>query len=52
MIFVLSACKNKIEMNFDTSITAPIADINPYQLKIHGDIRIDNYYWMKERENP
>jgi oligopeptidase B len=52
MIFVLSACKNKIEMNFDTSITAPTADINPYQLKIHGDIRIDNYYWMKERENP
>ena len=52
MIFVFSACKNKIEMNFDTSITAPIADRSPYQLKKHGNIRIDDYYWMKERENP
>ncbi len=51
MIFVFSTCKNKIEMNFDNTITAPIADISPYQLKKHGDIRIDNYYWMKEREN-
>ena len=52
MIFVFSACKKKIEMNFDTSITAPIADRSPYQLKKHGNIRIDDYYWMKERENP
>jgi len=52
MIFVYSACKKKIEMNFDTSITAPIAERSPYQLKKHGNIRIDNYYWMKERENP
>lgn len=22
------------------------------ELEIHGDKRIDNYYWMKERENP
>ncbi|MCH8068768.1 MAG: S9 family peptidase [Candidatus Marinimicrobia bacterium] len=29
----------------------PVAKIEPKQLKIHGDIRIDNYYWLKEREN-
>ncbi|MDT0690641.1 S9 family peptidase [Salegentibacter sp. F188] len=22
------------------------------RLEIHGDVRIDNYYWMNERENP
>ena len=30
----------------------PIADIIPYQHKIHNHIRIDNYYWLKERSNP
>jgi len=52
MIFVLSACKKKIAMNFDTSIKAPTAEKKPYQLKKHGDIRVDDYYWIKERENP
>ena len=30
----------------------PIADIIPHQHKIHNHIRIDNYYWLKERTNP
>jgi oligopeptidase B len=33
-------------------ITAPIATIKPHQLEIHKDIRIDNYYWLNNRENP
>lgn len=24
----------------------------PKTLKIHGDVRIDNYYWLKARDNP
>ena len=52
IIFIFSACKNKIPMNFDTTINVPSADKIPYQLKKHGDIRVDNYYWMNERENP
>lgn len=24
----------------------------PKELKIHGDTRIDNYYWLNDRENP
>lgn len=24
----------------------------PKELKAHGDIRIDDYYWLNERENP
>ena len=39
-------------MKFDTSTKAPIAEKIPYQLKNHGDIRVDNYYWIKEKENP
>lgn len=28
------------------------AKICPRELVAHGDIRIDNYYWLNERENP
>ncbi len=31
---------------------APVAAKKPKELSIHGDIRIDNYYWLKEREDP
>jgi len=33
-------------------IEAPIAEKIPEQLEIHGDKRIDNYYWLNQRENP
>ena len=51
-VFLFTSCKNKIKMNFDTSTQAPTVEQIPYQLKEHGDIRVDNYYWMKERDNP
>ncbi|MEX2513362.1 MAG: S9 family peptidase [Cyclobacteriaceae bacterium] len=30
----------------------PIAEIKPKQLPYHGHIRVDNYYWMNDREDP
>ncbi|MGC9344979.1 MAG: oligopeptidase B, partial [Bacteroidales bacterium] len=44
LIFV-SACKN------DTQMKPPVAKKIPKELKIHGDTRIDNYYWMNDRED-
>ncbi len=32
--------------------TVPVAKKIPHQLEKHGDIRVDPYYWMNERENP
>lgn len=29
----------------------PVAKKKPHQLTIHNDTRIDNYYWLNEREN-
>ena len=52
IICTFVCCEKKIEMKFDTTIKAPIAEKIPYQLKKHGDIRVDNYYWIKEKENP
>ncbi len=34
------------------NISPPVADLVPYQLKIHDHIRIDPYYWLNERDNP
>lgn len=30
----------------------PVAPVRPHELTIHGDTRVDNYYWLRERENP
>ncbi len=31
---------------------APVAKKVPHELTYHGDTRTDNYYWLRERENP
>jgi oligopeptidase B len=30
----------------------PIAKVEPTRLEKHGHARVDDYYWLKERENP
>ena len=35
-----------------TSIQAPLAQKHATILKKHGDTRIDNYFWMKDKSNP
>lgn len=30
----------------------PVAEIIPKEMMIHGDTRVDNYYWLNQRENP
>ena len=34
-----------------TDLEAPVAKKVPKELTIHDDTRIDNYYWLNEREN-
>ena len=34
------------------SIKPPVAKIIPHALEKHGHTRIDNYYWLNQRENP
>jgi oligopeptidase B len=48
-IFALSCQTQKKEM---IAVSAPIAKKTPKELEIHGDIRVDNYYWLNDRENP
>ncbi len=31
---------------------APVVEKIPHELEAHGDVRIDDYYWLRERSNP
>ena len=33
------------------NITAPTADKIAKNLEMHGDVRVDNYYWLNDKEN-
>ncbi len=64
IIFILAAVCNltlkaqkmttndKAPAMLDEKIKAPTAEKQAKELSIHGDTRIDNYYWLNERENP
>lgn len=49
--FVIGCNSNQKSMP-DTTISPPLADVIPYQHKIHDHIRIDPYYWLNDRDNP
>ncbi len=46
-LFLIS-CQNMEK----TSTNPPVAEQISKALKLHGDTRIDPYYWLNERENP
>ncbi len=48
-IFAASCEQQRTNM---IAINAPVATKHPKKLEIHGDVRIDDYYWLRERENP
>ena len=50
LIFATS-CKNKEYLKKNMDIKPPTADKIEKHLEIHGDVRIDNYYWLNDREN-
>ncbi|MBR0177224.1 MAG: S9 family peptidase [Bacteroidales bacterium] len=39
-------------MEYNPVPTPPRATIHPHAMTMHGHTRIDNYYWLNERENP
>lgn len=46
IIMVLNSCSQNSAHNY------PIAKKESKELSIHGNTRIDNYYWLNDRENP
>ena len=47
MAVSLMACSSD-----EKAASAPVAKMHPVTLELHGDTRVDNYYWLRERENP
>lgn len=47
IFLVLQACNPSTG-----KLKAPTAKKIPVELSMHGDTRIDNYYWLKDRGNP
>ncbi len=45
-VVTIQSCKT------DEKMKAPVAEKKAKELTIHGDTRVDNYYWLRERENP
>jgi len=51
---VISSCNNKegemtkVDYKWADSLAAPVAEKKAKELIAHGDIRIDNYYWMND----
>ena len=33
-------------------LSPPVAKVVPRDLEAHGHVRVDNYYWLKDRDNP
>ena len=50
MFFVLLAASCKNDTKKDT-MEAPIANKVPKELTVHEHTRIDNYYWLNNRED-
>ena len=46
-----TACKEKEQSKKNMDIKAPKADKIEKHLEKHGDVRIDDYYWLNDREN-
>ncbi len=53
--FLLSNCTNDTNtttLKTQTEIAPPICEKKSKELVAHGDVRIDNYYWLNDRSNP
>ena len=52
IVTMFLACNSNPQKMSKENLSPPIADKISYQHKIHDHIRVDNYYWMNQRDNP
>jgi len=56
LIICLASCqpatKKTMSLYSKTELPVPVANKKAKELSIHGDTRLDPYYWLNERENP
>ena len=50
---LIFSCNNKPSNKLMSDLNQPpLANKIPKELKIHGDVRVDEFYWLNDRENP
>ncbi len=47
-LWLLFSCN----VNEKSEMAPPVAEKIPFEIEAHGDVRVDNYYWMRDRESP
>lgn len=52
IIIAMTACNTNGKKLEQINVTPPTAEKIKKEMSIHGDTRIDDYYWLNERENP
>ena len=50
-ILLINSCK-KNPQEMKNTLSVPTVAKKPTKLEKHGDVRIDDYYWLNDRENP
>lgn len=51
-LFIIALHFIACNSNSKHNMTAPTAKKVPHEMSIHGHTRIDNYYWLNQREDP
>ena len=51
-LILTSGCTEKRIMNRQQEFDPPNAEIKEYQHKIHNDIRVDEFYWLNNPDDP
>tara|TARA_B110000037_G_scaffold19614_1_gene20979 strand:+ start:4867 stop:6999 length:2133 start_codon:yes stop_codon:yes gene_type:complete len=52
LISSLFSCETKTKKSMSELPNAPLAKQIPKNLSIHDDVRVDEFYWLNDRENP
>src|SRR5882724_8973096 len=50
--FLMSITAAHASFQFDLASTPPVAEKHPKDVSVHGDLRTDDYFWLRETENP
>ena len=52
ILILISGCTEKRIMNQEQEFDPPKAEIKEYRHKIHNDIRVDEFYWLNNADDP
>ena len=47
IVALLTACQTSNDMSQSDDAVAPLAKKVPFEMTLHGDTRVDNYFWMR-----